>query len=105
MGIVRLGLHDIQKPVRRCLFVIYYTDAPRLAMLSFNIIPIPLSCRRYLYDGSVAEYPELCWAWTGTIVGPFAYVMAAVHALCWRRSNAALGSVVSHNTYTLYIIL
>ena len=50
---------------------------------------------RYVYMGTIFDYPELYWAWAASIIGPITYVMALLHAVMWRRASAVIGSAVS----------
>ena len=51
-----------------------------------------------MYAGTITDYPELYWAWTASVIGPVAYVLALIHAVMWKKAGAVIGSAVSYHT-------
>lgn len=50
---------------------------------------------RYAYDGTITNYPELCWAWVASFIGPVVYILAWTHAVMWKKVTAVIESAVS----------
>lgn len=50
---------------------------------------------RYLYVGSVQDYPELYWAWAASTMGPVVYMLAGIHAVVWKRSSGVVWRRIS----------